>query len=360
MKFDQSYLQTVDANSNCPSKILNCDINLKEKEKQVKPLEDKKSPRAKDKFSKIQVQPNSPYIYIANGEFGLVPLNVAIFIFGHLAFFYFFHYYLFVRGLNGMFVPVLINLFFSFLMGLGVTGGAHRLWSHKSYKAKLPLKIFYMICQTISGQNCLYVWCRDHRVHHKYSETDADPHNSKRGYFFAHVGWLLRKKHPEIILKSAKMDFSDLIADPVIKFQMDYYNELYFLLAFLLPTLLTYYFCGLTMYDAAGLFVVRYVLVLHSAWFVNSTAHMFGSQPYSKNQQARENPLVSYGALGEGYHNYHHTFPYDYKTAEDGAKINGTRAFIDLMAKIGQAYDLKEVSKETIEKAKAANLFHHH
>jgi stearoyl-CoA desaturase (delta-9 desaturase) len=75
--------------------------------------------------------------------------------------------------------------------GLGVTAGAHRLWAHRAYKARLPLRIFLALGQSIAGQNCLYIWCRDHRVHHKFSDTDADPHNIYRGVFFSHVGWLV-------------------------------------------------------------------------------------------------------------------------------------------------------------------------
>lgn len=67
-------------------------------------------------------------------------------------------------------------------------------------------------------QNRLTDWVRDHRVHHKYSETDADPHNSNRGFFFAHVGWLLQKKHPEVIKKGRTVDMSDVIEDPVVQF----------------------------------------------------------------------------------------------------------------------------------------------
>ena len=349
------YSQEMDSNHNLSTKNINCALN----DKQQLLEEEKKSQRAREKLNRIQVWPSTSYIFIADGEFGLVLQNVAVFIFGHAVLLVFGFYLLFIRGLKDFFGPAIVTLIIAFWQGIGVTGGAHRLWSHKSYKAKLPLRIFLMICQTIAGQNCLYIWCRDHRVHHKYSETDADPHNSMRGYFFAHVGWLLRKKHPEIVLKSAKMDFSDLLADPVVKFQMDYYNELYVIFAFLLPAFIPYYFFNITLLEAFGLYVVRYLAVLHTAWFVNSTAHMFGHQPYSKVQQARENSWVSFGALGEGYHNYHHTFPYDYKTSEDGAKLNPTRIFIEIMAMIGQAYDLKEVSHETVEKAKLANSTEH-
>lgn len=51
--------------------------------------------------------------------------------------------------------------------GFGVTGGAHRYWCHRSYKAKLPLRIILMLCYCTAGQNTLYDWVRDHRVHHK-------------------------------------------------------------------------------------------------------------------------------------------------------------------------------------------------
>lgn len=102
--------------------------------------------------------------------------------------------------------------------GFGVTGGAHRLWTHKAYKAKLPLRIILMLCFTLSGQNTLYDWVRDHRVHHKFSETDADPHNANRGFFFAHVGWLMMNKHPEVLRKGKTMDMSDILSDPVIQF----------------------------------------------------------------------------------------------------------------------------------------------
>lgn len=61
-----------------------------------------------------------------------------------------------------------------------MTGGAHRFWTHRSYKATTPLRIILMLCFTLAGQNSIYEWVRDHRVHHKFSETDADPHNSNR------------------------------------------------------------------------------------------------------------------------------------------------------------------------------------
>lgn len=69
---------------------------------------------------------------------------------------------------------------------------------------------------------------RDHRVHHKFTDTDADPHNAQRGFFFSHMGWLMVRKHPDVISKGATIDMSDLEKDPVVIWQRRYseYNEI--------------------------------------------------------------------------------------------------------------------------------------
>ncbi|GBN81558.1 Stearoyl-CoA desaturase 5 [Araneus ventricosus] len=102
---------------------------------------------------------------------------------------------------------------------LGITAGAHRLWSHRSYKTTWPLRVFLCILNTVAFQNDIYVWCRDHRVHHKFTETDADPHNIKRGFIFAHIGWLLCRKHTEVAKKGKTISVEYLMADPIVRFQ---------------------------------------------------------------------------------------------------------------------------------------------
>ena len=106
-----------------------------------------------------------------------------------------------------------------FTGGLGITVGVHRLWAHRSYKASWPLRFALMCMNCIASQNHIYEWARDHRVHHKFSETDADPHNAKRGFFFSHVGWLMVKKHPDVIEKGKQLDMSDLLEDKIVMFQ---------------------------------------------------------------------------------------------------------------------------------------------
>ena len=74
------------------------------------------------------------------------------------------------------------SLMLIFWSGIGVTGGAHRLWAHRSYKAHWIIRTFLMLMFSIANEGSIYHWVRDHRVHHKFSETDADPHNVRNKY----------------------------------------------------------------------------------------------------------------------------------------------------------------------------------
>nr|XP_039265588.1 stearoyl-CoA desaturase 5-like [Styela clava]XP_039265590.1 stearoyl-CoA desaturase 5-like [Styela clava] len=245
------------------------------------------------------------------------------------------------------------TLLFGFITGffseLGVTAGAHRLWTHRSYKAKLPLRTFLMIINTLALQNSIFDWSRDHRSHHKYSETDADPHNARRGFFFCHIGWLMVRKHPDVIRKGKNIPLNDLLDDPVIAFQRKYFLLLAPLCCFIIPSIIPWYFWGETLWNGYCMSVLRYCCVLNITWTVNSFAHLFGDRPYDRTIHPAENYFVSLAAIGEGFHNYHHTFPSDYSTSEYGYRLNPTTAFIDLMAFIGQAYDRKSTTKNAIQ-----------
>lgn len=298
---------------------------------------------------------DAQYYYIRDDCTGLVWRNAIIFTILHVLYIY--GFYLAVaksKWSSWLFVYI-----YAVFGGLGITAGAHRLWSHRSYKARLPLRIFLMICNCIAGQNDLIEWCRDHRLHHKSSETDADPHNSNRGWFFAHMGWLLQRKHPKVLEMGNKLDLTDLYNDPVVVFQKRNYMSLALFFGLALPGLICYGYFGESWFDSLCICIWRYVSSLHCTWFVNSAAHIWGSQDYDANIEPRESSLVSIGALGEGFHNYHHTFPFDYSTSEHGGYINFTKIFIDLMSLVGLAHSLRSVDPIMIEKRRARTGEHH-
>ncbi|KAF0717217.1 Aste57867_2432 [Aphanomyces stellatus] len=230
------------------------------------------------------------------------------------------------------------------LAGLGITGGAHRLWSHKSFKAADPVKAFLLLCNCMANQGTVYHWSRDHRVHHKWSETDADPHNAMRGIFFAHIGWLFVKKDPKVIEAGKKINMDDLLEDPFVMFQKRLNPWINLFVCFVLPMLVAIFFWNESW--VVGLLLpgfFRYVFVLHATWLVNSAAHFYGSKPYDPTMNPTENTIVSFFAMGEGWHNWHHVFPYDYAASEYGISTqwNPTKLFIDTMAKLGLVWDRK-------------------
>ncbi|XP_044262551.1 acyl-CoA Delta-9 desaturase isoform X2 [Tribolium madens] len=203
---------------------------------------------------------------------------------------------------------------------------------------------------SIKNNNRLREWVRDHRVHHKFSESDADPHNANRGFFFAHVGWLMMRKHPEVFKKGKSINCSDLFEDPVVVFFEKYFWPMKLFWCFIFPTMIPYLCWNETLYWSVMSCIARYVCGLNFTWLVNSAAHMFGNKPYDRKIQPVENLMVSILAMGEGWHNYHHTFPWDYKAAELGNyKVNATTLLLDLFAQIGWAYDLKSPSRELIQ-----------
>lgn len=233
--------------------------------------------------------------------------------------------------------------------GLGITAGVHRLWSHRSYKASPQLRSLLMIMNSVANQGTIYHWARDHRVHHKYSETDADPHNAKRGFIFAHIGWLYVKKHKKVIEAGKKLNFDDLLKDGPVMLQknLDPFWNLFW--CFVAPMLVCKYGWGeenMNGFLVAG--VLRYVTVLHFTWLVNSAAHLYGGHPYDEHSNPAENPWVSIAAVGEGWHNWHHAYPFDYAASELGIsdQFNPTKMFIDFFAAIGHVTDRKRATKQ--------------
>ncbi|KAK7865538.1 hypothetical protein R5R35_010082 [Gryllus longicercus] len=237
------------------------------------------------------------------------------------------------------------------LCGFGVTVGAHRLFTHRCFRASWGVRFALVVLHTIAGQNCMYVWVRDHRQHHRYSDTHADPHNVQRGFFFSHIGWLMMRKHPAVFEKGKNIDLSDLERDPIVMFQKRYYKTLYVLFAIMLPTMIP-----ILAWDERpdvalfGCYFFRMIMVLNITWLVNSAAHMFGTRPFNKNIEAVECKMVAFLSLGEGWHNYHHCFPWDYRAAELGSKHDLSTKVIDFMARRGWVTDLKFASESLVRK----------
>ncbi|XP_034836866.1 acyl-CoA Delta(11) desaturase-like [Maniola hyperantus] len=291
-----------------------------------------------DPFPKLVAPQAAPRNY------QILYLNVLVYSYMHIVSLYGIYLYCTIATWKSF---IFHNFVMQLVAGMGMTAGAHRLWSHRAYKAKKPLQILLMLLNSVAFGNTIIHFARDHRLHHRYSDTDADPHNATRGFFYSHIGWLMVKKHPEVLRRGKLINISDLYANPVLRFQEKYILLLAGIFCFGLPTLIPMYFFGESLNTAFHLAVFRYTVFVHVVFLVNSAAHLWGNKPYDKQIKPVQNYTVSLLTFGEGFHNYHHTFPWDYRTAELGNNwLNFTTKFIDFFAWIGWAYDLKAVPED--------------
>ena len=237
---------------------------------------------------------------------------------------------------------------------VSITGGYHRLFSHPTYKAIAPLRLFYLLFGAASVQNSALKWSSDHRIHHTKTDTKDDPYNILEGFWWAHLGWVLFKD-PSDKDGLVESRVKDLNADPLIRFQHRWYIPLAGLMGLVVPFLL-----GLTWGDPLGAVLVagflRLVIQWHATFSVNSVAHYIGSRPYCLKGTARDSFITALITLGEGYHNFHHRFQSDYRNGVRWHHFDPTKWWVFALSKIGVCRDLKRVPKEAIERARQAVL----
>jgi len=245
---------------------------------------------------------------------------------------------------------------FGILTEHSITAGYHRLWSHKTYQAHAAVRLYYAIFGACALQNSILHWASDHRNHHKFvDDRDQDPYAASRGFWFSHIGWMIRSH------KSGSDDFSnvkDLVRDPIVMWQHKYYIELVLATNIALPFLIGYLFgSALGVFLLAGL--LRLVLVHHLTFFINSLAHIWGSQPYSDANSSRDNPIIAVLTFGEGYHNYHHSFQGDYRNGIRWWHFDPSKWAIKTLSWVGLTSRLKRASQLHVEKASLAMQYNH-
>ncbi len=231
---------------------------------------------------------------------------------------------------------------------VSITGGYHRLFSHPTYKARWGLRLFYLCFGAAGIQNSALKWSIDHRIHHKETDTDLDPYNIERGFWWAHILWIFYKDEREPDLSLAK----DLTADPLVMFQDRFYLPLVALFTAVLPFSL-----GLLWGDPWGALLIagflRLVLQWHATFSVNSFTHLIGTRPFSIDNSSRDSFWTALITLGEGYHNFHHKFQIDYRNGIRWYHFDPTKWFVFSLSKVGITSDLKRTTRERIERAKA-------
>ena len=237
--------------------------------------------------------------------------------------------------------PSLSLLLFSgimvFLSGLGVTAGYHRLMSHKAYQTNRFVEAVLLFFASIATQGSALRWCCDHRLHHAHVDTDQDPYSIKKGFWHAHITWLFFRTEP-IDPKVV----ADLSRSPLVRFQHRFYIP-----CFAGANLVVYLAAGFLFGDWWGAFLwailARLFFLHHTTWFINSLAHTWGSQNYSREHSAVDSYVICLLTYGEGYHNYHHTFPHDFRNGIRWYHFDPTKWLIWTLSKLKLAWGLRKV-----------------
>jgi len=240
-------------------------------------------------------------------------------------------------------LPAVTSLLFFYWVTacLGVTLGYHRLLSHRSFIVPRWLERFFATCGAISCQHGPIDWVGLHRHHHSFSDTEVDHHNSKKGFWWSHMGWMFKDVKA---LKTVPKLSADLIKDPYYRFLNKYFLFLQ------IPIGLSLYAIGQKLGVGGWALVLwgiplRLVVVYHITWLVNSATHCWGKAPFESGDSSKNNAWVAALTFGEGWHNNHHAFPNSAKQGLFRGQIDITWEHIKILAKLGLANKVKLPSR---------------
>ena len=218
---------------------------------------------------------------------------------------------------------------------IGICLGYHRFLTHKGFDLPKWLAYIVVFIGTLACQNGPIKWVGQHRMHHAGSDTEEDPHNAKKGFFWSHWSWMLFRHTKFDDTERIETFAKDLVSDPFYQFLDKYFIVIQFIFGFILLGI------GGLPFVAWGIFL-RLVLVYHSTWFVNSASHMFGYKNFKLENDLSTNCWwVGLVAYGEGWHNNHHAFP---RSARHGLKfweVDMTWMVISILKIFRLATDIK-------------------
>ena len=225
--------------------------------------------------------------------------------------------------------------------GLGITLGYHRMLTHRSFKSYGWLRYGLTMLGCLAWQGGPVTWVSVHRVHHRHSDEDGDPHTPTHGFAWAHMFWCMHKVHDDSPEAQAAQD---LRRDPV----MQWINRFFWVPQVLVAALLA---LGGWLAATAGFqtgplswivwgICVRTVVVYHGTWFVNSATHTWGYRNFNTKDGSTNLWWVALLSFGEGWHNNHHAHQ---RSAAHGLRwfeFDITYLTIRLLAALGLAWDV--------------------
>lgn len=242
------------------------------------------------------------------------------------------------------------------ISGHGVTVGFHRHFTHRSFKAKQPVRIGMAIAGSMAIEGPVIRWVADHRRHHKYSDKEGDPHSPWRygetipallkGIVFAHIGWLF-----DVEQTNQRKYAPDLIKDNGIRMVSRLF-PLWVAISLLAPPLIG----GLATMSWHGAFtaffwatLVRVGLLHHVTWSINSICHAIGERPFESRDKSGNVWWLAFLSMGESWHNLHHADPTCARHGVLKGQIDSSARIIWFFEKFGWAWDVRWPSAERVD-----------
>lgn len=197
---------------------------------------------------------------------------------------------------------LLMGLLLYAITAMGITLGYHRLLTHRSFVAPVWLQYLMVTCAALSAQAGPAVWVAIHRHHHAHSDKDDDPHDASQGFWWSHLGWMLKLTPRRLDDDWTARRASDILSDPYYRFLDRHFFHLSLFVMWVL-----FQVGGWSWLLWAGFF--RVAAVFHATWLVNSAAHCYGYRSYRTGDRSTNCWWVALLTFGEGWHNNHHAFP---------------------------------------------------
>ena len=251
--------------------------------------------------------------------------------------------YIHYRGIS---VPELaLFVFFVIATGMATTIGYHRLFAHGTFKTSAAVRFFLLLFGAATFEESALKWSSQHRQHHLFTDTEHDPYGVNKGFWHAHIGWILFWRH-----KVNYDNVKDLRRSRLVSHQHDHHEWWSIGGGIALPMLIAWWI-GHPLGGFIMAVCLRMVVVFHPTFFVNSFAHTFGPRPYDHALSARDNWFGALLTNGEGFHSFHHRFPADYRNGIRWYDWDPTKWCIYVMSRLGLAWDLKKTSERRITAA---------
>jgi stearoyl-CoA desaturase (Delta-9 desaturase) len=242
-------------------------------------------------------------------------------------------------------------------IGVGVTVGFHRLFTHRSFKAAPAVRATLAILGSAAAEGAVIEWVSTHRQHHQFSDEEGDPHSphvghgsgflgALRGLFHAHVGWVFGDPERADENRYAK----DLMADPLMRL-LNRTFLLWVLLGIAFPFGLGVALTGSVIGGLTGMLwggAVRIFVLHHTTFSINSLCHFFGRKRFETGDESRNLAWLAPFTLGEAWHNNHHAFPTSARHGLDRWQIDPSAGIIWMLERLGLVWDVVRIDRERI------------